>query len=502
VRLLLLVAATLQIVAVGYCVLLLRRHWVASTAWLSLLGVLVSMLAWRIFVTTGATPGPVFTTLIAIWGSGCAVLAMFFFGREIARRERAEAERDQLLTSERAARSEAERASRIKDEFMATLSHELRTPLAAILGWCGIQRLARTPEESERAIATIERNARVQTRLVDDLLDATRMQAGSLHLDLAPVSLDGPVAAAIEGVRPAAAAKQLDIRYTCAQPAPTVVGDASRLQQIASNLLVNAVKFTPDGKVIDVSLATSGGYAELTVSDQGIGIDPAFIPHLFQRFRQAETGNARRHGGLGLGLSIVSSLVQLHGGEVRASSGGTDAGATFVVRLPLATDAAQAAGDIAPRAADIHATVAGLRVIVVDDEADVRGAVAGLLERSGASVLALESGAIIESAIADFRPDVLVLDIGMPGEDGYTLIRRIRRLPALAGGAIPAISLTAHARDEDRQHAIDSGFQAHLAKPVHFPSLLSTIHDLVTKGRQALQAEAYAEPARSRATRV
>ncbi|MGE3507470.1 MAG: ATP-binding protein [Vicinamibacterales bacterium] len=481
-QILLVAATSLQLVAVLYCVLLLRRHRVAAPAWLCLLGALLSMLVWRIVMSTGATPGPAFNTSIAIWGSLCAVLAMFFFGREVARRERAEAERDRLLQSERAARSEAERANRIKDEFLATLSHELRTPLTAILGWCSILRNGEAAPDAGRAVATIERNARVQARLVDDLLDATRMQAGTLHLDMKPLSLDGPVAAAIEGVRPAADAKRIAIAYDCADPAPVVVGDANRLQQIAANLLVNAVKFTPDGKRITVSLAAADGHADLSVTDEGIGIDASFLPQLFQRFSQADGSNSRRHGGLGLGLSIASSLADLHQGSVMAMSNGAGQGATFRLRLPLTaaapapvhgTAAATMDGDTTGKVLD------EVRVLVVDDETDVRAAVTGLLERSGARVLALESGVAIDAAMSSFRPDVLLLDISMPGEDGYTLIRRVRCLSAAEGGTVPAVSLTAHARDEDREHALASGFQAHLPKPVHLPALVSTIRHLV-----------------------
>ncbi len=494
-QLLLYIATSLQVVAIAYCVLLLRRHHIAARAWLWLLGAMISMLVWRVVVTTGVTPGPVFNTVIAIWGSVCVVLAMFFFGREVARREQAETQRDELLSSERAARSDAERASRIKDEFLATLSHELRTPLAAILGWCAILQSGRSTATTERALDVIERNARMQARLVDDLLDATRMQAGSLLLDTAPVALDAPIAAAIEGVRPAADAKQITIRFACTEPAPTVIGDASRLQQVASNLLVNAVKFTPDGRTVRVSLSAVDQEAVLTVADDGIGIDPAFMPQIFQRFRQADSGNARRHGGLGLGLSIVSNLVQLHHGRLTATSQGLGTGATFTVRLPLADTPAPAprvAVGTAVRNSDLDLSLRGVRVVVVDDETDVRTAVAGLLEQSGASVLALESGATITTAIGEFRPDLLVLDIGMPGEDGYTLIRRIRQLPSDEGGALPAISLTAHAREEDRRHALASGFQAHLAKPVQVPLLIAAIRQLTSRsplGPQALVAD-------------
>ena len=485
-RILLLVATGLQVAAIIYCSLLLRRHPIATRAWLWLMGVLLSMLVWRIVLTTGATPGPLFNTSIAISGSVCAVLAMFFFGREVARRQQAEAERDHLLTSERAARSQAEQASRIKDEFMATLSHELRSPLAAVLGWCAMLRKSSLPSEAQRAIDTIERNARIQTRLVDDLLDATRMQSGSLHLENAPVSLDAAVAAAIEDIRPRAEAKRLTVRYECRHPSVVVHGDASRLQQIASNLLVNAVKFTPEGRAVNVSLAIVDASAELVVADEGMGIDADFVPQLFQRFRQADTGNARRHGGLGLGLSIVFNLVQLHGGEIRAHSDGPGKGATFIVRLPIARSSPVLAETAALEAEAVgpFQAIQDLRILVVDDEADVRGAVAGLLERAGAIVLALESGATIETALLEFRPDVLVLDISMPGEDGYSLIRRIRELSREHGGQVPAVSLTAHARVEDRQRAIDSGFQAHLPKPLNLPSLVSTIHGIIGPRKQ------------------
>lgn len=480
-RLLLVVATALQVAAVVYCALLLRRHRNAATAWLCLLGALLSMLVWRVAMTTGVTPSPVFNTSIAIWGSVCAVLAMYFFAQEVTRRERAETERDHLLTSERAARSEAERASRIKDDFMATLSHELRSPLAAILGWCTLARKGEVSPEITRAIDTIERNARLQTRLVDDLLDATRMQGGTLQLELTPVALEAPVVAALDSVKPSVAAKRLQLRYSCTAPGPVVLGDARRLQQIAANLLVNAVKFTPEGKSIAIALTADAGHAELRVQDEGIGIDAGFMPHLFQRFRQADSGNARRHGGVGLGLSIVSSLVELHGGEVSARSDGPGTGSTFVVRFPLHVSATKPReGSGAGRApwVDPAAAAEGTRVIVVDDEADVRDAVAGILERAGVSVLSLESGATIASAIRDFRPDVLVLDIGMPGEDGYSVLQRVRRLPAGSGGDVPAISLTAYAREEDRQQAIDQGFQAHLAKPVNVAVLIATIRQL------------------------
>lgn len=486
-RVLLQIAAILQVAAVVYCTVLLRKQRIAAAAWACLLGVMLSMLTWRIAVATGVTPGVLFTTLIAIWGSVCAFLAMFLFAHEVTRREQAEAERDRLLASERAARADAERASRIKDEFMATLSHELRSPLAAMLGWCALARSTPLSPEARRAIDTIERNAQIQTRLVDDLLDATRMQSGSFHLDVKPMSLDAPIRAALESIRPAAELKGILIQYDGIDPPPVVVGDGARLQQVASNLIANAVKFSRERTTIRVSLATTPSHAVLTVEDEGMGIDPAFLPHLFHRFQQADSGNARRHGGLGLGLSIAASLVNLHGGQINAHSDGPGRGATFRVHLPIAHMLSAIESDGA--AASPLPSAAGVRVIIVDDEADVREAVSGLLQRSGATVLALESGATIVSALKDFRPDVLVLDISMPGEDGYALLKRIRRLQAADGGNTPAISLTAHARAEDRAQAMRVGFHDHLPKPIALPALLRSISALATGRRRNSVAE-------------
>jgi signal transduction histidine kinase len=488
IRTFLILAAALQGLAVAYGIHLLTRRRGAAGAWLFLLGAMLSMLVWRVVVLTGIQPPAFFNPAIAIWGSTCMVAAMYLFGREVARRERAEAERDALLTSERAARGEAERASRMKDDFLATLSHELRTPLAAILGWCTLLRLKRDDTtEVDRAIETIQRNANAQARLVDDLLDVTRMHAGALHLEFTPVRLDAPVRAAIEAIRPAAEARRLTITYRCDAEPPTVSGDPGRLQQVAANLLVNAVKFSPPGNKITVGVGTDCGRAQLVVADDGEGIEAAFLPQLFTRFRQADGTTSRRHGGLGLGLSIVASLVRLHGGEVRAASDGPGKGATFTVTLPLAPvrsspeagDAAIAGLGSTPSAG----TLAGVRILVVDDEQDVRLVVSRLLEQMGAQVVALESGAEIERTLADLQPHVLVIDIGMPSEDGYALVRRIRQLPAAAGGKVPAISLTAHARNEDRARAIASGFQEHLPKPIDLPLLVSTVRRLVFPSR-------------------
>jgi signal transduction histidine kinase/CheY-like chemotaxis protein len=479
---LLVVAVILQGAAVAYGVYLVTRRQGAVGAWLCLLGAMLSMFAWRLVVVLPIEPPAYFNPVIAIWGSTCMVVAMALFGREVALRRRTEVERDALLESERAARSEAERASRLKDDFLATLSHELRTPLAAILGWCAVLRNAFDARaERERALDTIERNARAQARLIDDLLDMTRLQAGALHLALDTVALAAPVRAAIQGVRPAADVKGVTIELHADADPPSVRGDADRLQQVVANLLVNAVKFTPAGGRIDVSVRSTHSQAELVVADTGEGIDEAFLPHVFTRFRQADSTATRSHGGLGLGLSIVSSLVCLHGGDVSVDSAGQGKGARFTVRLPLAVAPAKpaAAAPTPGVGASSAPPLAGIRVVLVDDELDVRAAMTRVLEQMGATVAALESGKDIEAALTEHRPDVLIMDIGMPREDGYTLLRRVRRLPANAGGAVPAISLTAHARDEDRTRALAAGFQRHLPKPIDVPSLAAAIHELI-----------------------
>lgn len=487
-EILLVAAAVLQGIAVGYGLFLLRRLRGAAAAWSFLLGAMLSMLVWRVVVVAGIEPPPFFNPLIGIWGSTCMVAAMFFFGREVSGRQRAESERDALLESERAARSDAERASRLKDEFLATLSHELRTPLTAILGWTEVANRTGDARETQRALETIERNARVQSRLVDDLLDVTRMQAGSLHLELARFPLEAPVRAALQSVRPLADEKGIAIAVETEPEGPVVRADQSRLQQVASNLLVNAVKFTPRGGTIRVRVTTDDGRALLEVSDSGEGIDAEFLPQMFTRFRQGDSSTTRRHGGIGLGLSIAASLTRLHGGEISASSPGRGRGATFRVWLPLVTGDGGRHPPAAPGGLPgmvLANALDGIRIVVIDDEADVRSAVSRVLEQSGASVVALESGATISDLLARGDVDLLLLDIGMPDEDGYQLIRRIRKLPAAAGGAVPAISLTAHARSEDRARALGSGFQDHLPKPIDVPALIAAIRAVVHDSRDA-----------------
>jgi signal transduction histidine kinase/CheY-like chemotaxis protein len=483
----------LQAIAVGYGIFLLGRRQGAAAGWLFLLGAMTSMLAWRVFVMLGIQPPPYFNPAIAIWGSTCMVAAMYFFGREVARRRKAEDERDALLAGERAARELAEHASRLKDDFLATASHELRTPLSVILSWCAIFKTGRAGrQETEKAFEIIERNARIQARLVDDLLDITRMQAGNLHLDLRPVSLDAPVRAALQGVAPSAHVKNIQMLIEVIGDAPVVTGDPSRLQQVAANLLTNAIKFTNVGGHIRITIDTVQSRARLTVSDDGEGIDADFLPRLFGRFQQADSSTTRRNGGLGLGLSIVANLARLHGGTVHASSAGRGQGATFVLELPVAHQPA-VASLVGERGAAEPPSLAGVRVLIVDDEQDVRDATATMLRQLDAEVATLGAGRGILAEIARFRPHVLVLDIGMPDEDGYDLVRRIRGSTDRDAAGIPAVSLTAHAREEDRARALAAGFQDHLPKPIDLAHLAGAIRRLVG-------AEAAAPPARHAAT--
>jgi len=469
-------AALLQALAVAYGIVLLRRRHGAAAGWLFLLGAMASMLAWRIFVVFGVEPPAYFNPSIAIWGSTCMVAAMYFFGREGTLRVKAEAERDALLESERAARATAENASRLKDDFLATASHELRTPLSVILSWCAILKSGRTGKaENDKAIEIIERNARIQTRLVDDLLDMTRMLAGNLHLELRPVTLDAPIRAALLSIMPAADSKNIQVSFAISGHPPVVSGDPGRLQQIAGNLLTNAIKFTTIGGRIEVLIDSSGDRARLTVRDNGEGIDPEFLPRLFGRFQQADSSTTRRHGGLGLGLSIVANLARMHGGSVHASSGGKGMGSTFVVELPQSGQEPAPLGVL--NEVEVNWPLNDVRILIVDDEQDVRDATCALLNQLGAVVRPLGSTREVIPEIERFRPQVLILDIGMPEEDGYTLMRRIRAHETTQG--IPAISLTAHAREEDRARALAAGFQDHLPKPIDVSRLAATIRQLV-----------------------
>jgi PAS domain S-box-containing protein len=386
---------------------------------------------------------------------------------------------------------EAQEANRLKDEFLATLSHELRTPLTSILGWTNLLRSVKFDDATTtRALETIERNARSQKQLVDDLLDASRIISGKLRLEMKPTELGGVVESACEAARPAAQAKGIELGVALDDGANLVAGDAERLQQVVWNLLSNAVKFTPAGGRVEVRLAREGTQARISVADTGEGIREEFLPHVFERFRQADQTTTRTHGGLGLGLAIVRHLAELHGGTVAAASAGAGRGATFEVRLPLLEYAKRvegASGEAEPRQASAgepagrQALLGGLRILVVEDEPDTRVLVGKALERYGATVEACELADEALAALERDSFDCILSDIAMPGEDGYTFIEKLRQRDASApgGGAIPAIAFTAYAREEDRQRALAAGFQLHLAKPIAPKELAEAVASVV-----------------------
>jgi PAS domain S-box-containing protein len=388
---------------------------------------------------------------------------------------------------------ELSRANRLKDEFLATVSHELRTPLNAILGWATMLRSKQLDGATmNRAIETIERNARAQNQLINDLLDVSRIITGKLRLNVRPVVLVSVIESALDSICPAAEAKNITIQSILDPAAGPVSGDPDRLQQVFWNLLSNAVKFTPKGGRVQIRLERINSHIEVTVSDTGQGISPEFLPHVFERLQQADSTTTRAYGGLGLGLAIVRHLVELHGGRVQVESAGEGKGATFIVNLPITI--------FRPELADIervHPTVSdtappisltrldGLKVLVVDDETDARELLATLLRQSGAVVTAVasvrEAFAIVTQSSFDQRPDILVSDIGMPGEDGYLLIRKVRALAPEQGGRIPAIALTAYARTEDRIKALAAGFQSHIPKPVEPAEFIAVISNLIDR---------------------
>ena len=380
----------------------------------------------------------------------------------------------------------AEESNRLKDEFLATVSHELRTPLTAVLGWAHLLRSGQLDEESSaRALETIDRNARAQNRMIEELLDVSRIITGKLRLDVRPVDLPLVVEEAVDSVRPAADAKAVRLQLVLDPQAGPVSGDPDRLQQVIWNLLSNAVKFTPKGGRVQVRLERINSHVELTVSDTGQGIEPEFLPFVFDRFRQADMTKKRAHGGLGLGLAIARHLLELHGGAIRAASGGTGQGATFTVTLPLMVVRAQpgAAERRHPTAVESlpyesGPALDGLRVLVVDDEPDTRELLAAVLKGRGAAVTLAASAGEALQAIERETPHVLVSDIGMPGEDGYELISRVRALPPERGGNVPAAALTAYAREDDRIRALLAGFQIHIPKPVNPAELAAVVATL------------------------
>jgi len=400
---------------------------------------------------------------------------------DIERQKRAEANNASLLEREMAARTQAEVANRSKDEFLATVSHELRTPLNAILGWTRmLQTGAVEPAALKRALDTIERNARAQTQLVEDILDVSRIIAGKLRVEVKRIDLHSVVRAAMDAVRPAAENKSVALEANFSDDSVDFYGDPDRLQQVTWNLLVNAIKFTPKNGRVDVKIDRRDSHVELSVADTGSGISPEFLPHVFDRFRQADSSITRTQGGLGLGLAIVRHLVEVHGGTVSVESEGVAGkGSRFVVRMPVR--AVGLAGDASPedaQQADLPLTLAGLEVLVVDDEADARELVTAVLTSYGARVRSVASAERALEALREKPSDVLISDIGMPHEDGYSLIRRLRALPPEQGGAIPAGALTAYASADDHRRALEAGFHAHITKPVepsHLAMLVATL---------------------------
>src|SRR6266850_6011535 len=393
----------------------------------------------------------------------------------IAERKRAEEERDQLLVREQKARAEAEAANRIKDEFLSTLSHELRTPMTPILSWAGLLRIDRMLDEATRdqALESIERSAKIEIQLIDELLDVSRIASGKLHLNVRPVDLVSVIEAAIDVVRPAADAKNIQILYTHDLVVGAVSGDVSRLQQVVWNLLFNGVKFTPQDGRVEIRLERVDSRARVTVTDTGKGISAVFLPYVFERFQQADSTTAREHGGLGLGLAIVRHLVELHGGTIQADSQGEGMGSTFSVDLPLMAvriDADELKRDYlrvgGGRSTDRPSALEGLRVLVVEDEADSREIIKAVLIRGGAEVRTSASVREALEVLEQWRPGVLMSDIGMPNEDGYALIHKVRALAEDRGGRIPAAALTAYVKTEDRKRVLAAGYQMHVAKPV------------------------------------
>jgi PAS domain S-box-containing protein len=411
-------------------------------------------------------------------------------------RKQVEEKRQQLLTSEQEARQAAENANRLKDEFLATLSHELRTPLNAILGWSQmIQNRDLSESQMQKALQTIERSARSQNQLIDDLLDVSRIITGKLRLDVRAVELSNVIAAAVDAVRPAAEAKNIRLQTLLDPQAGPISGDPDRLQQVVWNLLSNAVKFTPKEGRVQVRLERVNSHVEIVISDTGRGIEAEFLPYVFDRFRQSDGSMTRRHGGLGLGLAIVRQLVELHGGTAMVTSAGENQGSTFTVFLPLLPVRSEPSTDelrVHPAARNDDADIleangqelSGLCVLIVEDEADSRELLSVVLTSSGAKVVTADSAAEALEKIKSEKLDIIVSDIGMPGEDGFSLMLKVRNLPKEQNADIPAIALTAYARAEDRIKALRCGFQLHIAKPVESTELIAAVANLTGRIRE------------------
>jgi len=449
-------------------------------------GLTIGLANHSVLIAKDGTEIPIDDSGAPIKGAGGQTIGGVLIFRDITERRFIEEERSRLLASERAAREKAEAASRSKDEFVAIISHEIRSPLNSILGWAQMLRTGKFDQaETARAIETIERNARAQSQLIEDLLDISRVITGKLTLNVRSVRLAQIIETAIDSIRPAAEAKDIQL-WSNLEPAGSLVSaDPNRLQQIVWNLLSNAVKFTPRRGRVEVRLERIGSHLRITVSDSGVGINPEFLPFVFDRFSQANTGSQRKYGGLGLGLAIVRHLVELHGGTAQADSPGEGKGATFTVTLPVKV-VREEMSEFEPaepgpeRAGSLTDAIMldGLRIMIVDDEAETRDLLTAMLKRRGAEVKACSSASEALGEIEQWRPVVLVSDIGMPDEDGYELIRKLRALGPERGGNIPAVALTAYARGADRMRALSAGFQMHLSKPIDAAELIVVIASL------------------------
>jgi len=392
------------------------------------------------------------------------------------------------IEESRRARQVAEESSRLKDEFLATVSHELRTPLTAIVGWTSLLKSKQLDEgTTSHAIQVVDRNSRSLTQLIENLLEVTRGQTGKIRLNPRPVELASVIQAALDVVLPAAEAKQIRLQTVLDPKAGPVTGDPDRLQQVVWNLLTNSIKFTPEGGRVQVSLQRMTSHVEITVSDTGCGISPEFLPFVFDRFRQADASSTRAHGGLGLGLSIVRHLTELHGGTVSAYSPGEEQGSTFVVRLPLTSRQAEVGGKAVPYpktgyiAVDRSRILQGVKVLVVDDEPDTLELLRMVLELCGALVVTANSAAQALERLEKTDPDVLLSDIGMAGKDGFDLIREVRSLPPDRGGRVPAVALTAYTRAEDRTTTLAAGFDMHIPKPVQPADVVAAVANLTAR---------------------
>jgi signal transduction histidine kinase/CheY-like chemotaxis protein len=413
--------------------------------------------------------------------------------RDISERKRLDEQREKLLALEKLARTEAESASRLKDEFLAMVSHELRSPLNAISGWVTLLQSGSLSEErAAHGFSTILRSVRTQDQLIEDLLDISTIVSGRFRVNVRPFDLISTIEAAVAMFRPSAELKGLRLQTIYDSDGGAVAGDPDRLQQVFSNLLSNAMKFTAKGGRVQIRLERINSHVEISVSDTGEGIEPEFLPHVFELFRQGESGATRQYKGLGLGLGIARSIVELHGGTITAHSEGRGKGAQFVVRLPLVISAPHRSEGprVHPKVGEPVSgelpSLAGIRVLLVDDEADALEVLSTMLSKTGAEVLTATSADQAFSIFMRHKPTILVSDLGMPGTDGYTLLERIRALKSEEGARVPAVALTAFARGQDRLKALAAGFQVHVAKPVDFLELATIIKIVVEKSANSL----------------